>query len=319
MEIRAGLSRKRAATVFPVRAASSATSGRPVPRAQLTSRFANALAVSAVAFLLLTSSLPAQQATSPDSTPGWAISNPMPGHGRVIPQPTDGLERPDAPVQIEESCSLWAAEGFQRSTVSAAMLQIPGKSRDQYHKACADAQAKRFNAAEGHLHKVLEVSPKYTAAWVLLGQVLIATGQPAEAENACSRASAVDSRDIPAYLCLAHVAGQQSKWTQSLDMAGRALALAPAQPVYAHFYSGVAQFHLGQLADAERSALQAVDADQAHHVPRIYLLLAQICAAKHDRDGAAAQLRAYLKLAPNSPESPGVRQSLAQLESQSPR
>jgi tetratricopeptide (TPR) repeat protein len=319
MEIRAGLFHQRAASVFPARAALSATSRLPVPPSQLASRLANALAVSAVAFLFLTSSLPAQQATSPDNAPGWPIANPMPGHGRVIPQPTDGLERPDAPVQIEESCSLWAAEGLQRSTVSAAMLQIPGKSRDQYHKACADAQAKRFNAAEDHLHKAVEVSPKYTAAWVLLGQVLIAKGQPAEAQNACSRASAVDSRDIPAYLCLAHVAGQQNNWSQSLDMAGRALALAPEQPVYAHFYSAVAQFHLGQLADAERSALQAVDADQAHHVPRIYLLLAQMCAAKHDRGGAVAQLRAFLKLAPNSPESPGVRQSLAQLENQSPK
>src|SRR5215469_17700114 len=50
-----------------------------------------------------------------------------------------------------------------------------------------------------------------------------------------------------------------------------------------------------------------------------HLLLAQVYEAKHDPASEAAQLRAYLKVAPNSPYSASVRKSLLQLEGQIPK
>jgi tetratricopeptide (TPR) repeat protein len=140
-----------------------------------------------------------------------------------------------------------------------------------------------------------------------------------EARGACSQGSSVDSHYAPAYLCLADVAAQQEEWNQTLDLADRALALDPVQDVYVYFYSAMAQFHLSHLPVAERNALKTIDADHLHRVPQVHLLLAQIHRAKHDFFGAAAQLRAYLKVAPSSPNSAGVRKSLAELEGQMPK
>src|SRR5262250_2348532 len=97
-----------------------------------------------------------------------------------------------------------------------------------------------------------------------------------EAQSACSQSTTVDASYVPAYLCLADVAGHQKQWNQSLDMADRALALGPARSVYAYFYTANARFHLSQLQQAERNALLAIDADRFHRVPQAHLLLAQV-------------------------------------------
>lgn len=59
----------------------------------------------------------------------------------------------------------------QRSAVSAAALQVPGKARGQYGKARGDVKAKKLQSAEQPLRKAVEEYPQYAAAWVLLGQV----------------------------------------------------------------------------------------------------------------------------------------------------
>ncbi|MHB8525084.1 MAG: tetratricopeptide repeat protein [Candidatus Acidiferrales bacterium] len=199
------------------------------------------------------------------------------------------------------------------------MLRVPGKARGEYRKACGDLNGKKLAEAEQHLRKAVQEYPRYADAWVLLGQVLEARSRMEEARGACSRASTLISNYGPAYLCLADIAAQQEQWKQSLALAGRALALDPSQNVYGCFYSAVAQFHLRDLPAAEKNALATINADHFHRIPQTHLLLAQIYGAKHDLPAAAVQLHAYLKLAPNSPDSAQVRKSLAQLNSQIPK
>jgi predicted Zn-dependent protease len=249
------------------------------------------------------------------SAPGWPISNTLPGHGRVIPDPTTGMESPGADG-TDESCSLWNVSVLHGSTVSTARLQVPAKAKGEYKKACSDLKDGKLPSAEEHLRKGVQEYPQYAAAWVLLGQVLETATSMEGARDACSRASSLDTNYAPAYLCLADVAAQQKEWDQTLDLATRALALSPVDDVYGYFYSAIAHFHLSQLPAAEKEAQQAIDTDRAHRVPQVHLLLAQIYMAKHDNIDAAAHLRAYLKIDPGSPVAAGVKKSLAELESQ---
>jgi tetratricopeptide (TPR) repeat protein len=274
-----------------------------------------ALALSAFTLLFLAPSSSAQQS---GDAPGWPITNPTPSHGKVIPDATVGFERPEK-GRDDGTCLLWALEGAQGGTVSAAELEVPGKAKGQYAKACGDIRGKKLASAEEHLRKAVQEYPQYAAAWVLLGQVLESGERIGEAQDACSQSTTVDASYVPAYLCLADVAGHQKQWNQSLDMADRALALAPARNVYAYFYTANARFHLSQVQQAESNALLAIDADRFHRVPQAHLLLAQVYEAKHDPASEAAQLRAYLKVAPNSPYSASVRKSLVQLEGQIPK
>lgn len=276
------------------------------------------LAVCAFAVVFSAAWLPAQQSQT-DTTPGWPLSNPDPNHGHTsLPGSIPDLKNSDA-FPASESCSVWVTARVQGPTVSAVRLQVPAKARTEYGKGCSDLKGKKLASAEEHLRKAVQDYPQYVDAWVLLGQVLEAANRLDEARSACSQASTVDSDYAPAYLCLADVAGQRAEWSHSLDLADRALALVPTQDVYGYFYSAMAQFHLSQLPEAERNALQTIEADHLHRVPQAHLLLAQIYGAKHDLYGAANELRAYLKVAPNSPDSAGVRKSLAELESHTPK
>ena len=270
-------------------------------------------AVCAFGVGLLAATLAAQSDSSASgTTPGWPLHNPAPMHATP-----DAVGAPIVNVaDRDDSCLLWTVGEAPARTVNAATLQVPGKARGEYNKGCSDMKGKKLATAEGHLRKAVQDYPRYAAAWVLLGQVLEAGDRIEEARGACSQASDADPEYAPAYLCLADVSGQLQEWNQALDQADRALKLDPAQSVYGNFYSAMAHFHLNHLPAAERQALETIDADHHHRVPQAHLLLAQICGAKHDYNGAAVQLRAYLKIVPNSTDAAEVKKRLAYLESQ---
>jgi tetratricopeptide (TPR) repeat protein len=211
---------------------------------------------------------------------------------------------------------LWVVAEAPGNTVSAATLQIPGKAHGEYEKGCGDLRDKKFEGAENHLRKAVQLYPRYAEAMVLLGQLLVAHNRAEEALGECTKASGVDPDFVPAYLCLADVSGQLRQWSQTLEFADRAIKLDPVQNLYGHFYMAIAQLHLNQFSAAEKNALQAIDADHLHRLPQAHLLLAQIYGSMHDLKSAATQLRAYLSVVPNSPDAPGVRKSLEDLESQ---
>jgi tetratricopeptide (TPR) repeat protein len=249
------------------------------------------------------------QATKQDTTPGWPLHDSSPNHATAD---VGGA----IPLLIEDdvSCLLWSTGKNSAPSVSAANLKAPQAARDEYKKACTELHARRLPDAEQHVRKAIEIDPDYPGALALLGQLLEANQKILEAKSACSRASTVDAAYAPAYLCLSDLAAQQSDWRGSLNFADRALALDPVQNCFGHFYSAIAQVHLGAIAAAETSALDAIEADHAHRVPQAHLLLAQIYGSQNELDRAAEQLRAYLKVAHNAPDAPAVKKSLADVE-----
>ena len=257
--------------------------------------------------------IPSQQGSSSSgATPGWPMHNSAPVHGLPDAVGTTPQKTP----QNNRSCLLWAVAEASATTVSAATLQIPGKARGEYEKGCGDLRDRKFESAENHLRKAVQLYPKYADALVLLGQLLAARNRVDDALGACSQASSVDPDFVPAYLCLADTSGQLRQWSQTLEFANHALKLDPVQNFYGHFYMAVAQFHLSEFSGAEKNALRTIDDDHLHRLPQVHLLLAQIYGSRHDLKSVATQLRAYLSVAPNAPDAPSVRKRLEDLESQ---
>jgi tetratricopeptide (TPR) repeat protein len=213
-------------------------------------------------------------------------------------------------------CSIQPFPGMANS-VSVTSLQIPHKAQKEYEQACAALNNKKLPEAEQHLHKATEIYPKYVAGWVMLGQILETRQQTTGARDACSRASGADPSYLPAYLCLAEIAGREQEWNEVLNLTGRALELDPVNDAYAYFFSAIAYFNLNQVPEAENRALKAEAIDRNHYVPLLQFLLAQIYEAKHDAANAASHLQEYLKLAPGSQVSDNLKKDLA--ESQNPK
>ena len=218
------------------------------------------------------------------------------------------VDKGDAQRQTGEKtiCSIQPFPGMP-DTASVASLQVPSKAQKEYEDACVALKNQKLPEAEQHLRKATEIYPKYVAGWVMLGQTLETRQQAAEARDACSRAATADPGYLPAYLCLAEIAGRKQEWNEVLNLTSRALEIDAVNDAYAYFFSAIAYFNLSQLSEAEASALKAESIDLEHHEPLLQLLLAQIYQAKNDSADAATHLREYQKLAPDAEYSDSLK------------
>jgi len=262
----------------------------------------------------------AQQQPQPGA-PASDVSN--------IPKPiTDTLDRVNmrnwpndaeagkTTAEKDDTCLLPPLTLISSPTIAAEQLQIAAKARKEYHEACAALKNKKLAGVEKHLRKAVQHYPKYSAAWVTLGQVLAAQQRTDEARSACFQGSIADPRYVPAYLCLADMAARAHAWDEVLKLSGRALELDPANNAVAYEYHAAANLNLHNLAAAEKSGLRAVEIDKDHREPRVHFVLAQIYEAKGDSANEATQLREYVRYA-NSPDDVAiVQQYLSKLEGQ---
>lgn len=213
-----------------------------------------------------------------------------------------------------ESCTNWTEAAVRSPTVSVARLGVPGKASSEYRKACGAFKDRTYSEAEAHARKAVALYANYAAAWVILGQALDAQHKPEESRAACSQALSADPGYSAPYICLAEFAVRDKDWEQASKMAKRALELDPANNVYAFYYKAVVALHFKQWPEAELNGLSAAKLDTWHRVPQVHFLLAKVYEGEGDRKAAATQLRQYLKLVPNAPDSAAARNALSQLE-----
>jgi Tetratricopeptide repeat len=219
-------------------------------------------------------------------------------------------------ITSTESCNTWTEAGVHSPTVSATRLEVPSKASSEYQKACGAFKDKRFSAAEDAVRKAIGLDPNYAAAWVVLGQVLDAQKKTDDARKACSQAMTVDPTYVPPYICLADFAAKDDNWDEVSRLSTRAMELDPVSDVYAFYFTAAAEYHLHQIVKAETDALSAVRLDIWHHLPQVHRLLAKIYEIKGDSRAEMAQLKEYLKQAPNSGDSAAMKSLLAQLEAE---
>lgn len=231
----------------------------------------------------------------------------------VITVPADAARMVDS-----EACNSWTESGVHSPTVSVSRLEVPDKAIGEFQKACSSYKDRKLTQAEEHVRKALGIYSNYAAGWVLLGQVLDAEHNPAEADKACSQATTLDPKYIAAYLCLAEFAARDDNWDQLSKISDEALAIDPVSNAYALYYSADANYHLKHLADAETNARAAVQLDPWHKLPQLHLLLAHIYEARGDPHSEVVELKEYLKQASNSPDAPQARAVLKQLENPMP-
>jgi len=119
---------------------------------------------------------------------------------------------------------------------------------------------------------------------------------------------------VSPYVELGELAGREQKWQEAADDTDRLLRLNPVDFPQAWFLNAVANFNLGKLEVAEKSAREGLSHDAAHHFPKMNLLLAAILVQKKDYPGSAENLRAYLQYAPNAEDAQQVKKQLEEVE-----
>lgn len=211
----------------------------------------------------------------------------------------------------ENNCFLPPLNRLHTATVGLEDLQVPAKTQREFEDGCAALRNKKVAEAENHLRKAVKQYAKYSAAWILLGQVLEAEQKTEEARNACSQPLAASSNYLPAYLCLTDISARLNNWDEVLKLSTRALEIDPTTDAAAYSYNAAANLNLHHLPEAEKNALKASEIDRNNEDPRVHFLLAQIYEAKGDRPNETAQLREYLKYATDAKDAAMVKGYLA--------
>jgi tetratricopeptide (TPR) repeat protein len=168
--------------------------------------------------------------------------------------------------------------------------------------------------AEKELTKAVQAYPKFAAAWALLGIVHQNLNQSDEASKDFNQSIAADSQYAKPYFGLAVIAATHQDWKETLRMTDQLNRLAPLAYPDAYFFSGVANFNLEKMDDAERNLRKFLTLDTTHRRPLAALFLGDVLARKQDFAGAAEQARAYLAMAPNASNAPSVREKLKAME-----
>ena len=251
---------------------------------------------------------------------------PPPNPPAPLPRPMDS-NFDQAQIQLQSSmakairagsdddrCLLPPLNGTREPVVDVKSMQVAGGARKEYAAACDAIRDKKYDRGAEHLRKAVQAEPLYAAAWVTLGQLLVAEQKVQEGRDACSHAVSANGNYLAGYLCLADASGREQKWDEMLKFSSRAIELDPSNDAIAYGLNAAANLSLHKVPDAEKSALKALEIDKTHKDPRIYFLLAQIYEAKGEPENEAAQLRQYLKFASDPNDAAMVKAYLAELE-----
>lgn len=202
----------------------------------------------------------------------------------------------------------------QGTTVSATSLHAPKDAKKAYDKAHHALEQNKLPEAQTELEKAVRLYPQYATAWLDLGRLYTRQNQFDKARNAFQLAHAADDKFVPAYVGLASLALRESKWQEAAEQSEHATHLDGVDFPAAFYYNSLANYRLGNMEQAEKSARQAETLGVQRAFPQVNLLLGVMLANKRDYADAADEMRSYLKAAPTAPNADKVRQELAEVE-----
>ena len=199
------------------------------------------------------------------------------------------------------------------ATISLTTMSAPPEARKAFEKGQQAVASQKFNDAERELQKAVGQYPEFAAAWSLLGEVYRQQKKFDSAKQAYSQAIAADPQFLNPYYGMAILAVHESNWNVALKFTDDLLKLNSSAYPLAHLYNAAANYYLGSLDTAEKSARKFEELDPQHHNLDSKLLLSNILLGKHDYEGAAKALEEYLILAPNAPNTAEVKAQLREL------
>ena len=228
---------------------------------------------------------------------------------------TSVLLRPDGSSWVLEvgTIVLSRLENMPGATISLTTMSAPPDARKAYEKGQQAVTSKKFDDAERQLQKAVGQYPNFAAAWSMLGEVYRQQKKFDSAKEAYSKAIAADPQFLNPYDGMAILAVHETNWNEALKFTDNLLTLNPSAFPLAYMYNAAANYYLGNLDTAEKSARKFEELDPQHHNPDSKLLLSNIMLGKHDYEAAAKALEEYLTLVPNAPNSAEVKAQLREL------
>src|SRR5207302_7900256 len=136
-------------------------------------------------------------------------------------------------------------------------LKAPSDAKKNFGRAQEESAKGDLKAAEAHLQKAVAIYPDYAVAWVKLGELYQRQERMEEAHEAFLHATTADPKYSPALIYLANCAAIQRQWPEVKRVSEQAIKLESGDMAQALYLNAAANFNLGDLEGAEKSALRA--------------------------------------------------------------
>jgi Flp pilus assembly protein TadD len=203
----------------------------------------------------------------------------------------------------------------QGTAISFTTLAAPKDAKKSFEKAQKTLQQKNPKNADAakDLEKAVEIYPQFAAAWNLLGEARLAMKDEDGARKAFEQSLAADTKYVNPYMRLAMLDLRAQRWASAADVTGRVTQLNPYLG-QAHYFNAIANYNLGKMDLAEKSAREAVKSDSSSRFPMMHQLLGAILARQGDFPSAAEEFRSYLKMSPDSQQADQIRKQLTEWE-----
>jgi len=205
------------------------------------------------------------------------------------------------------STPLHSSAQFQPSpnVVSVRELSIPAKAQHAFEQGLQCLAKKDAAGSLVHFQRAVEEYAGYYEAYDRMGAADLKLWRVADAEQAFRKAIDLSGEQFAhPLIALGAILNGQKKFAEAESVTRKGLNLQPdSWP--GHYYLGLALFGLNRLADAEKSAREALHwkAD----FPEAELLLADIHGREADYYSMVNDLDEYLRLAPDGPSSARIR------------
>jgi tetratricopeptide (TPR) repeat protein len=160
------------------------------------------------------------------------------------------------------------------------------------------------------LERALKMYRQFAAAWHLLGVARLGLKDEAGARAAFNESIAADADYVEPYIELATMAARQELWSDVATLIARVQQINP-DIAYANYLSASANFHIGRVDIAEKSALAVFNTSALDQYPLIHYFLGAIEAQRGDFEKAAFRFEQYLLTNPDPGIAASVREVIA--------
>lgn len=213
------------------------------------------------------------------------------------------MDDPDVGILL-----LYKAGSITGTVSSVTSMSAPKKARKAYKKALKQVQRKKpkYEKAELELEKALGFYPEYSEAWNLLGKVRLQLQNEEGARQAFESAAADDPNYLAPHMSIMELDWRQKNWNQVSMRSTKVIGLHPYQ-WRAHFYHGFASVQLGQFEQAAESLGTVRKSYKADEYPYVSYLLGLMLADKGKFNEAAVELKHFMDMNPDAPESDRIK------------
>lgn len=224
--------------------------------------------------------------------------------------PRRALDNPDIGVIVLHR--LGSREG---AVISLTSLAAPKDAKQAYEKAGKELIKKKPNLSKAskELEKAIKIYDKFAAAHYMLGEVRLAESDRSGATESFELAMTLDDGYASPRVSLAVMALEEELWQDAARLSEEALQIDPNH-LRAHYCNAVANSSLGNIVQAEESALRVHDSADVQNYPLVHYVLGWIMSQRGDFDSAADQYRHFVETQPKARLSSKLAEQLADWE-----